>query len=150
MCDSCKVYTVGNYDVQENGIVRDNTNGGVIVGRLDELATGRHWEETARQYAINEEFYRNLVIEIGEPFGIEAKTSDDGSIQEDVLAIKVPELVDSLRQEVLKIYKSMSFAICAAFHHEEITRSKARELHRFNSIQEFNAVYAKWLQSKGE
>ena len=99
MSDSCKVYTVGNYDVQENGIVRDNTNGGVIVGRLDELATGSHWEETARQYAKNEEFYRNLVIEIGTPFGVAARTSDDGSIQEDVLALKVPELVISLREE---------------------------------------------------
>lgn len=51
------------------------------------------WAETARQHCNNEFFYRDLVREIGELFGVAAKTSDDGSIQQDVLALKVPELV---------------------------------------------------------
>ncbi len=58
------------------------------------------WQETAEQHCRNEMFYRSIVIQIGEPFGVAAKTSDDGSIQEDVLALRVPELVESLRSRL--------------------------------------------------
>src|SRR5579872_1860059 len=58
------------------------------------------WQETARQYCRNTEFYRGLVEMIGEQFGDAAKTSDDGSLQQSVLALKVPELVASLRDEL--------------------------------------------------
>ena len=51
------------------------------------------WIDTANQMTENASFYRGLVARIGEHFGVEAKTSDDGSIQQDVLALKVPELV---------------------------------------------------------
>lgn len=51
------------------------------------------WVEAAAYHEKNERFYRDLVIEIGEMFGESAKTSDDGSIGQDVLALKVPELV---------------------------------------------------------
>ena len=42
-------------------------------------------------------FYRMIVRKIGEPFGAAARTSDDGSIHDDILALKVPGLVDDLR-----------------------------------------------------
>jgi len=51
------------------------------------------WVEAARQYARNAEYYRGLVIEVGEMFGPAAYVSDDGSVQQDVLCAKVPELV---------------------------------------------------------
>ena len=51
------------------------------------------WLETAAQFQRNAEFYHGIVTEIGEMFGTAAKTSDDGSIQDSVLALKVPELV---------------------------------------------------------
>ncbi len=54
------------------------------------------WMDSAAQFSRNEEFYRGIVTQIGEMFGEAAKTSDDGSIQEDVLALKVPELVAAL------------------------------------------------------
>jgi hypothetical protein len=54
--------------------------------------------EIARQHAGNEEFYHSIVVQIGEMFGEAAKTSDDGSVQQDVLALKVPELVEDLIQ----------------------------------------------------
>lgn len=52
------------------------------------------WMETAAQHARNESYYRDLVIKIGEMFGIEAKTCDDGTVAPDVLCAKVPELVE--------------------------------------------------------
>lgn len=59
-----------------------------------------NWIDTAAQYARNEEFYHGLVVAIGESFGVAAKTSDDGSIQDHVLALKVPELVAALRDQL--------------------------------------------------
>jgi hypothetical protein len=54
------------------------------------------WMDSASQFSRNEVFYHGIVTQIGEMFGEAAKTSDDGSIQEDVLALKVPELVAGL------------------------------------------------------
>lgn len=55
------------------------------------------WIETARLHSKNEEFYRGLVRDIGEQFGKSAYTSDDGSVQQDVLCLKVPALVRQAR-----------------------------------------------------
>lgn len=60
------------------------------------------WFETAREMSNNVEFYRNLLLEIGARFGVAAYTSDDGSVQQDVLALKVPELVRALEQRCEK------------------------------------------------
>jgi hypothetical protein len=57
------------------------------------------WMNTAAEQCRGLEFYRGIIVKVGEPFGDAAKTSDDGSIQADVLALKVPELVDGLRAE---------------------------------------------------
>ena len=51
------------------------------------------WMDTAAQFNRNEDFYRGIVCQVGEMFGNAAKTSDDGSLQDSVLALKVPELV---------------------------------------------------------
>lgn len=52
-----------------------------------------NWTETAAQHCCNEDYYRNLVIRIGNRFGVEAYTCDDGGLANDVLCDKVPELV---------------------------------------------------------
>ncbi len=51
------------------------------------------WYDTAAQHARNEEYYRGLLIKIGEILGPEAYISDDGSVQDHVLCAKVPDLV---------------------------------------------------------
>ena len=58
------------------------------------------WKDAAARHVRNEEYYRGLLIQIGEIFGDEAKRSDDGSMQQDVLCAKVPELVKQLMSEV--------------------------------------------------
>ena len=55
-----------------------------------------NWCDTAAQHCRNEQYYRGLVIKIGEMLGRDAYVSDDGSVQEDVLCAKVPELVARL------------------------------------------------------
>jgi len=52
-----------------------------------------NWKETAAQHLRNEEYYRGLLIQIGEMLGEEAYIADDGSKQQDVLCAKIPELV---------------------------------------------------------
>jgi hypothetical protein len=61
---------------------------------LEVLSQKNGWEESAAQFARNTDFYRGLVVRIGEMLGDEARTADDGSVYEDVLCIKVPELVE--------------------------------------------------------
>jgi hypothetical protein len=58
------------------------------------------WAETARQQLRNTEYYRGLVVSIGELFGEEARTADDGTVMEDVLCAKVPELVRHLERRL--------------------------------------------------
>lgn len=53
----------------------------------------RNWYDTAAQHCRNEDYYRGLVQEIGLMLGKEAFISDDGSVQQDVLCAKIPELV---------------------------------------------------------
>jgi hypothetical protein len=55
------------------------------------------WEETACQGARNTGYYRDIVVAIGETIGLQAYVSDDGSVQQDVLCAKVPELVVALK-----------------------------------------------------
>lgn len=55
-----------------------------------------NWYDTAAQHFRNEEYYRGLVVKIGEMLGDEAYVSDDGSKQDSVLCAKVPELVAKL------------------------------------------------------
>lgn len=78
-----------------------------IVEERDAATRERNaWMEIARQHCVNEQFYQCIVSNVGDRFGVVARTSDDGSVQEDVLALKVPELVadalaerDALRRE---------------------------------------------------
>ena len=64
------------------------------------------WIETAAEFDSNSNFYHGIVIQIGEMFGEAAKTSDDGSVQQDVLALKVPELVRDALQELKELKKA--------------------------------------------
>lgn len=58
------------------------------------------WQESARHFANGQEFYQGIVRQIGSLFGDAARTSDDGSVQDNVLALKVPELVAALAAHV--------------------------------------------------
>jgi hypothetical protein len=52
-----------------------------------------NWIETARGYANSVEYYQGIIDQILEPFGIAARTSDDGSVQDHPLRAKAVELV---------------------------------------------------------
>lgn len=64
------------------------------------------WYETAQQHCRNELYYMGLLDEIAENFGEDAYQSDDGSIQDDPIRAKLPELVASLRTRLEAIEKA--------------------------------------------
>lgn len=53
-----------------------------------------YWIYYASQNQINTEYYRNLLIKCGEILGDESYISDDGSIQDEVLCAKIPEIIE--------------------------------------------------------
>lgn len=52
--------------------------------------------DIAAQNGRDTEYYRNLLVQCGEIIGEEAYISDDGSVQDDVLCDKIPELIKNL------------------------------------------------------
>jgi len=51
------------------------------------------WVETATQFSRNEEYYTGLLDKIAASLGSDAYTSDDGSVYEDPVRAKLPELI---------------------------------------------------------
>lgn len=70
-----------------------------------------NWIETAVQMDRGRTFYQGLVRQIGERFGVAARTSDDGSVQDDVLALRVPELVDAALAQVRTLREALDEAV---------------------------------------
>ena len=69
----------------------------LLCSRIEQLTRERiAWEEIARQNQRNTDFYRDLIEQCGKTIGREAYTQDDGGVCEDVLCLKVPELVKGL------------------------------------------------------
>lgn len=56
------------------------------------------WIQTARQHAANELFYRELLETCAWSLGPEVFIADDGSVMEEPLLLKVPELVAKLAE----------------------------------------------------
>ena len=53
-----------------------------------------NWMDTAAQNQRNTDYYRGLLVKCGEAIGKRAYIADDGTIAEDVLCAKIPELVE--------------------------------------------------------
>jgi hypothetical protein len=66
-----------------------------------------NWMESVAQQFRNTDFYQGIVRATGELFGVEARTSDDGSIQDSVLATKVPELVAAALARAERLEKAL-------------------------------------------
>jgi hypothetical protein len=57
------------------------------------VESSRAWMDTAAQFSRNEDYYRGLVVQIGEMLGDPAFTDDAGELHDSVLCAKVPALV---------------------------------------------------------
>lgn len=54
------------------------------------------WMETAAMMSRNADLYRGLLDQCAEHLGREAYTADDGTVMEDPVLLKIPELVEKL------------------------------------------------------
>src|ERR1044072_1073994 len=80
-------------DVPTNGVAELKTKGERDGEAKPSMRERDAWIETAARHARNEDYYRGLVQQIGAMLRKDAYISDDGSVQEDVLCAKVPELI---------------------------------------------------------
>jgi len=88
---------IAELEAERDRVMREN---GKLNCHIDDLEVERdNWIDTAKQHHRNEDYYRGLVVQIGEMFGEIAHVSDDGLVQEDVLCAKVPELVEQALKE---------------------------------------------------
>ena len=77
----------------------DETTKGIVMDPVLAESVARRiaaWMDTAAQFSRNQEYYRNLLVECGKSIGQAAYCCDDGSVSEDVLCDKIPELVKDL------------------------------------------------------
>jgi len=82
--------------IRENSTVRTFGSRSRYEIILDVLRELGQWKQTATRHSRNEDLYREIVDQIGNMFGQEARTTDDGTVGDSVLALKVPELVARL------------------------------------------------------
>lgn len=55
------------------------------------------WMETSAYFQGGMEFYRGLLEQCGQIIGPDAYISDDGSVQDSVIVLKIPELVQKMK-----------------------------------------------------
>lgn len=106
------------------------------------------WYDTSLQYARDMEFYRGLVTEIGEMFGDEAKTADDGSLQDSVLALKVPRLVRALLTSPAvgsaKFDELQDGDVCIVSHEQRMELFDLLKLESMCTSSNCNYKYIQW------
>jgi len=91
-------------DVQDYQIILSRDELKELKSRVRELEAEKEgWKKTAAQHLRNEDYYRGLVHEVGKHFGADAYISDDGSIQQDILCAKVPDLVARMNERVWEL-----------------------------------------------
>ncbi len=82
----------------------DNSKGGMLAMCLvpcpDCQKPAEPWEEFCKQEMRNKEYYVGLIDRIAKVFGEAAYISDDGSIQQEPLRAKIPELVEKMRADL--------------------------------------------------
>src|SRR4051812_42418119 len=78
------------------------------------------WEESAAQFCRGAEYYRGLLDRIGRAIGPEAYVADDGSVSDDVLRAKVPEIIEK------RLAASPDLLAACQAQHEAIDRLFAK------------------------
>lgn len=111
-----------------------------LTSRVRELEAEKEgWKETAAQHLRNEDYYRGLVQEIGKHFGADSYTSDDGSIQQDILCAKVPDLVARMNERLLELESERTLFHEYVAKNPKVMEDAEREMELTESICELEA-----------
>lgn len=118
------------------------------------------WKADAERHCRNEIYYTGLLDEIAKNFGRAAYTSDDGSIQQDPLRAKMPELVATLRTRLDALVQAAEAFILAVDAHRDALDNLEMEESDDHAIKEIaangvlldskRALSATVKQAKGE
>lgn len=108
---------------------------GAIRKAARKLDESDMWKGAAAASERDRGYYRGLLVKIGELFGQEAQIADDGSDQGEVLAAKVPELVE-------RLYNSAAL--------QTATIGSLEGQIRWNKAQTWGNKAAEYYQSKFE
>jgi hypothetical protein len=57
------------------------------------IAQRNMWVESAAMFSRNEDYYRGLLDEVAAAIGPEAWGSDDGSVQDDPVRARIPDII---------------------------------------------------------
>lgn len=66
------------------------------------------WMESGAEAQRNADYYRSLLVRCGNAFGEEARTADDGTVNDEVLVAKVPELVERMAAGIEEIIRRLN------------------------------------------
>jgi hypothetical protein len=94
--DRTGFYSMSHVDPADSVVIRRS---GMVADEAELIRERDAWREIAAQHLRNEQYYRGLVVQIGEMLGAKAYIQDDGGQSQDVLCAKVPELVQELISE---------------------------------------------------
>lgn len=97
------------------------------------------WEKTAQHFYRGMDFCRAQVTRVGKALGPAAYTSDDGSVQQDVLALKVPELVESLLRANEKAEDHLRNAVRRAAALRQIAEEAIAEIENVERAWHYHA-----------
>lgn len=69
------------------------------------------WMDTAAQMARNADYYRDLLDECAKLLGVAAYTSNDGTVQDEPLRLKIPEVMAALQKQLAAFKAQTAFPI---------------------------------------
>ncbi|MFA6290164.1 MAG: hypothetical protein WC637_00205 [Victivallales bacterium] len=81
-----------------------------------------NWKDSAAQFLRNQKYYAGLLDEVAKHLGNDVFISDDGSVQDEPLRAKIPELVAALKAEI-KVLNHEQFEMSQVIH--EFTKQQA-------------------------
>jgi hypothetical protein len=67
--------------------------------RMDALDEATMWEESAKEFSRNVDYYQSLIDLTAVHFGGDAFKCDDGTTSDSVLRAKIPEMVGQLKEQ---------------------------------------------------
>lgn len=118
------------YDKGEAGYIA------VIVAARKYIDSGQDpdsWQARGLEYYNGMRYYQGLLDSIGEKLGKRAYIADDGSVQQDVLRAKVPELVADLAAAFCEVFDETAKAMMCP---EKSTQYLQRTMERRRALRE--------------
>lgn len=106
----------------------------LLEAEAEARRSAKAWEESAAQFARNEDYFRGLLDECAKHLGPACYVCDDGSISQDPLRAKIPELVaataklanDRLTAEVVPGLEKLRQEAMASLTHETMAQRERR------------------------